>query len=268
DSSPATATATMTDSGGPSCMDGDQNGDETDVDCGGSCGMTCGTGQGCLVNDDCISNICDGGTCQADPECENLMKDDPETDVDCGGVCGPTCQVGQVCIDGGDCVSNYCNPDSMTCQVPACDDGIRNGDETDVDCGGSCGMTCDNGQGCIVDDDCISLICDGGVCQASDLCNNGMKDMEETDVDCGGVCGPTCEIDEGCLIDGDCVSDFCLQKGNTCQMPACDDGIRNGDETDVDCGGSCETKCQVGEVCLVPEDCMSMACGEGLCLAP
>ncbi|MFN3199693.1 MAG: hypothetical protein ACE366_14905 [Bradymonadia bacterium] len=27
--------------------------------------------------------------------------------------------------------------------------------------------------------------------------------------------------------------------GGTCAAPACDDGVGNGDETDVDCGGSC-----------------------------
>jgi hypothetical protein len=152
---------------------------------------------------------------------------------------------------------------------PACDDGEQNGDETDVDCGGACGSSCDTDEVCVVDDDCISLVCDGGTCQPSDLCGNGQLDEGETDVDCGGVCGPTCEIDESCDLNTDCVSNYCEQQmGGSCQMPACDDGVQNDDETDVDCGGSCGATCEEGEACEVAGDCVSDACGEGVCLNP
>src|SRR5689334_17611643 len=36
---------------------------------------------------------------------------------------------------------------------PQCDDRIRNGDETDIDCGGACGK-CDIGASCSKDTDC------------------------------------------------------------------------------------------------------------------
>ncbi len=35
------------------------NGQETDVDCGGNCDAKCGDGKGCLLNTDCLSQVCD-----------------------------------------------------------------------------------------------------------------------------------------------------------------------------------------------------------------
>jgi hypothetical protein len=50
-----------------------------------------------------------------------------------------------------------------------------------------------------------------------------------------------------------------------CSIPAppppCQDGTQNGDETDVDCGGSCATKCAEGLKCLVDADCLGANCG-------
>ena len=51
--------------------------------------------------------------------------------------------------------------------VPTCNDGVKNGNETDVDCGGSClpdkpcanGLTCNNGP------DCVSVVCTSNICQ-------------------------------------------------------------------------------------------------------
>ena len=45
-----------------------------------------------------------------------------------------------------------------------CANGVQDGDETDVDCGGSCGATCDIGRYCSWDGDCIDWYCDGGQC--------------------------------------------------------------------------------------------------------
>jgi hypothetical protein len=50
-----------------------------------------------------------------------------------------------------------------------------------------------------------------------------------------------------------------------CQIPAppppCLDGVRNGSETDVDCGGACPAKCAEGQHCLENADCLSSNCG-------
>ena len=53
--------------------------------------------------------------------------------------------------------------------------------------------------------------------------------------------------------------------------PTCTDGIKNGSETDVDCGGSCPTKCGEAKSCAAPTDCASGRCTDLKCsceLAP
>ena len=47
-----------------------------------------------------------------------------------------------------------------------CSDGIENQDETDVDCGGIICQTCIEGDYCLIDGDCSSDNCVGGVCEA------------------------------------------------------------------------------------------------------
>ncbi|CAN90920.1 putative exported peptidase / protease [Sorangium cellulosum So ce56] len=51
--------------------------------------------------------------------------------------------------------------------APTCTDGVKNGTETDVDCGGTCTADCANGQACVTGADCTSLSCVAGVCQPS-----------------------------------------------------------------------------------------------------
>lgn len=46
--------------------------------------------------------------------------------------------------------------------------------------------------------------------------------------------------------------------------PTCTDGFINGNETDVDCGGSCP-RCGVGKVCQFRRDCTTAYCNEGTC---
>jgi len=56
------------------------------------------------------------------------------------------------------------DPVTSTTEPPAgCSDGQKNGDETDVDCGGSCGA-CEGGAACGGDADCTSNKCDDGTC--------------------------------------------------------------------------------------------------------
>jgi len=45
-----------------------------------------------------------------------------------------------------------------------CSDGVKNGSETDVDCGGGTCAACANGRSCSVATDCTSGTCTGGVC--------------------------------------------------------------------------------------------------------
>jgi plastocyanin len=46
-------------------------------------------------------------------------------------------------------------------------DMVKNGAETDVDCGGGTCSTCADGKICVADADCMSGICSGGTCVAN-----------------------------------------------------------------------------------------------------
>jgi hypothetical protein len=59
-------------------------------------------------------------------------------------------------------------------KVATCRDGIKNGTETDVDCGGAC-PRCATGRTCNVANDCTSGTCTGGqcvTCTPKDLCGS------------------------------------------------------------------------------------------------
>ncbi len=190
--------------------------------------------------------------------------------------------------------------------APTCTDGIQNGDETGVDCGGS-------------------------ACPACETCSDGIQNQDETGVDCGGATCPACPCTDNevtvtivqdnyssettwtitnssgtvvlsggpytdgnngititetvCLVDGcydftinDSYGDgICCNYGNGSYavtdasgatlasggqftstevtafcfntVPTCTDGVLNGDETGIDCGGS---TCPACPQCDIP----------------
>lgn len=186
--------------------------------------------------------------------CNNGVKDSNEAGVDCGSSCNKGCPLGAVCGVSGDCASNFCNSSGF-CSRPGCDDDSRNGQETDVDCGGNCGK-CDLGKLCDKDGDCRSGQCDSSTSRCAekkDSCENNRLDPSESDVDCGGSCGP-CAVGLKCDADADCVSTASCDDG-TCARKAVDtDGdsvaddkdncltVRNKDQADTDKDGE-------GDVC-------------------
>jgi hypothetical protein len=258
---PSTTTDDDVDVSGPepSCDNGIEDGDETDVDCGGACADQCGTGQGCEDDDDCTTAECGPGmTCEEPPSCVNEILDGDETDVDCGGSC-PPCDDGEMCQVPGDCTSELC--EDGTCDPPICRDGVLNGDETDLDCGGSC-PPCADGDMCLDGTDCKSGLCADGTCD-SNSCRDGVLNGDETDIDCGGSKCEPCDDGEDCLEDSDCASQLCDPEDGTCLAPSCTDGLLNGDETDLDCGGACGATCDPGEDCVVGMDCLSFGCAPG-----
>ncbi|XOV68837.1 MAG: CUB domain-containing protein [Fluviicola sp.] len=69
---------------------------------------------------------------------------------------------------------------NISCITPTCTDGIMNGQETGVDCGGP-------------------------TCPACPDCFNGIQDGNETGVDCGGACAPCptpCQVDASVTVVG------------------------------------------------------------------
>ena len=68
-----------------------------------------------------------------------------------------------------------------------CADGVRNFNETGIDCGGAECSKCVDTVQCAVDDDCRSGVCQNATCAPS-MCGNETRDNFETGVDCGGPC--------------------------------------------------------------------------------
>ena len=127
--------------------------------------------------------------------------------------------------------SNVCE-DSSDPTDPTCEDGIQNGQETGVDCGGPDCEPCDQPSSCndgIQNGQETGVDCGGPDCEPCDQpssCNDGVQNGQETGVDCGG---PDCE---------------------PCDQPSsCNDGIQNGQETGVDCGGPDCEPCDGGSDC-------------------
>lgn len=157
----------------PNCFDGVLNNEEELIDCGGP---------NCPPCDPCENGIWEpelgeqwvdcGGSC---PPCDvnfNGQLDPGEDCIDCGGITGVDC--GELCNDG---LPNGCEvevdcggPDCDPC--PSCEDGILNQDEIGIDCGG---------------DECPPCTTDGD-------CTNGEIDGDERYIDCGGTHCPDCEI--------------------------------------------------------------------------
>ena len=51
-------------------------------------------------------------------------------------------------------------------------------------------------------------------------------------------------------------------------MPTCADSVKNGVETDVDCGGGTCPPCTSGKLCRNNSDCATLNCANGICSNP
>jgi hypothetical protein len=65
------------------------------------------------------------------------------------------------CTTGQYCYSNMC---------ASCTDTMKDGDETDVDCGGSHCPACAVGKKCTVTADCLAAVCETGSCRVAHSC--------------------------------------------------------------------------------------------------
>jgi hypothetical protein len=216
---------------------------------------------GCVTSSDCLDpGMCKSATCDMG-QC-NSVNDAASSS--CGGA--KFCNGAGSCVE---CVSNAECTGSKICVanacITSCGDNIKNGTETDVDCGGFCQANCANGKMCQANNDCTSNLCGGGLCVAAPTCSDAVKNGTETDVDCGGACATKCSLGKTCATGSDCMSAKCT--GNQCVAvaPTCTDMIQNGTEPDVDCGGSCATKCSTGKKCVTNADCASTICIALIC---
>lgn len=229
----------------------------------------CAPGDACEGADDCISRVCKEGTCRAATSADETKNGD-ETDIDCGGLAAPACADGKACGASDDCASGVCA--EKICLAPTATDGVRNGDETGVDCGGSTtnAPRCAPGAGCSVDADCDNVRCDAVQKKCLPASHDdGLVNLDETGIDCGGpgVGVARCPTGQGCATTSDCDNVLCDDATKKCDAPSAIDGLKNGTETDIDCGGGAPTnapKCKIGSGCKVAGDCTSGGCSAAL----
>src|SRR3989344_6188990 len=135
---------------------------ELDEDCGGVCGA-CNEGQNCNADNDCKSDKCD----------KKINK--------CIELCGlQDCRIGEECRRNDHCESNKC--ENKLCVENPCSNGLIDGSETDIDCGGSC-QKCTENANCVINTDCDQgLLCEKLKCirVKDDLDSDGVPDKIDT----------------------------------------------------------------------------------------
>ena len=227
-------------------------------------------------------------------KCARCDDGNPCTTDLCGGPGGCThvnntnrCDDGNACTAGDVCSNGVC-----TGATYSCDDG--NVCTTDS-CDGSGGCnyvpntnSCNDGNACTTGDLCSNGVCAGTI--PAEQCTNGIDDdcdglVDSADPDCPATCFAeqcTNGIDDDCdgLVDSadpdcpttciDCMAQecpwgyVCPLDGPPCCVSHCGDGVQNGDEGDVDCGGSCVNegfpRCASGQHCWTDWDCASGVC--------
>jgi len=115
-----------------------------------------------------------------------------------------------------------------------CSDGKQDGNESDIDCGGSC-LPCGPGLNCNQDADCLNHLCSGGVCTG--VCTPGMKQ-------CSGDTPQTCDAAGQWQSSSACTDPTPVCAAGGCvelASPSCQAGATGAG---LDCGpGSNESCC-------------------------
>jgi hypothetical protein len=220
----------------------------------------------CSDGNPCTEDVCNAGVCENPFTAKDKLCSSQSMDVcDGEGHCVE-------CVTYADCMTAH--PTTPVCDMKqhkcvSCTDGVQDGKETGVDCGGpdcgAClGQMCDPRLGCgdmttcaTKDNVCCSMPCDN-ICEGCATMTTGKPD---------GTCAP---IPLGmdpfmqCAMTGTATAGGCGAAPNTCR---CSDGVKNGDETDVDCGGPTCGGCGGGKKCNGNMDCAAItpACVNGAC---
>ena len=109
------------------------------------------------------------------------------------------------------CLFALGNAGCVVTTTNSCLDGIRDGLETDIDCGGGLCPACGPGRTCLAARDCTTAVCGpGGVCGTGSSCTDFILNGTETDVDCGGGACPACGVGRVCRVPADCASGACV----------------------------------------------------------
>lgn len=279
------------------------------ANCGG-CGVVCTAGATCA-----------NGTCVNVATCTDGLKNGTEADVDCGGGACPACATGRSCVTSTDCITSFCDPATETCGVVAsCGSGANPPAAASGSISAVSGSSLSNGETFTIADgvhpptvfefaqsgtvatghvavdigatdsainvaarmaNAINSVGDGLDVTATAsgmmvlLVNNretslGNVALTGTVGDPGfalsgmaGGAGGDCPTGAACGSNADCVPGLACSGGicaSTSVASTCTDGLKNGTETDVDCGGGACPACVTGQSCVTSSDCTTSLC--------
>ncbi len=189
---------------------------------------------GCAEGEACYRGVC-YSTCNEEADCDDTSRcyQSHCAPLDCGGVS---------CVETEQCYRGVCYPfcatDSDCSKDLNCSDGACVDPCEEIRCGagnacyrGVCYETCDEQADCdsverCSDELCLPLDCADVNCRNDETCYYG-------------VCYLFCDEQ------ADCDDPGARCEENACVAPTCDDGIQNGDEIGIDCGGPDCDPCQV-----------------------
>ena len=247
-----------------------------------------GDGCPCTTPHECFPNSCYAAACDGTCHLEAFPP-------------GGRCLLVEPCAEPGKCVMGFCTakhqcveclddahcPAGHTCEVgdvcSRCDDGVKNGDEAEADCGGSCPLCPGT---CNVDADCPDGYCWEGLCIS---CHDGIQNGDEADVDCGpweGHCkvcvGMNCWAgDDNACVRSECENGYCC----SAPCPLCYNCGPSGEcepvlfwHSDVSnpdpnlvcegtsaCNGKGKCTLESGQPCTQDDECLWNVCSNGKC---
>lgn len=126
---------------------------------------------------------------------------------------------------------------------------------TDEASSGAGAGRCASVQDCPTPATCKTMQCIEGDC-ITEFASSGIQCNETRFCDGAGTC-------VGCLTNGDCQGTNPTCENNECI--SCSDGIKNGSEINIDCGGSTCAACGPGTPCSSATDCLDNNCIDGFC---
>ncbi len=213
-----------------------------------TCHNACKTTRDCPAGQRCVASDRPYNVCQLPGEstCTN------NTQCPLGEVCASDGQCRDECQSQRDCISG------QTCTAGACAENseLVNGHLPSV---GDAGPAANEGIACVYNTDCPDpLTCRNGrcalECHGDRDCAHGERCVKMACTVNGVVVGPGGGGDGG---NGD---------GGGNLAPGCTNRVKDGNEVDIDCGGTCGP-CGTDSKCGIPADCISNLCTNSVCKA-
>lgn len=234
-------------------------------------------GDECQADDQCASGFCVDGFC-CNTECTGVNQHCNATPGQCtegsprptpsttatptgggGGNGTPTPtrvlkELGTPCISGPECRSTFCPSEDLVCCDQACN-GANQRCDLPTQAGHCLPINLPNGDDCVVDQQCISNVCEGGVCvgAASTPTRTSTPVAQKT-------------AGDQCTSGSECSSGFCPPDDDVCCDTQCDGENERCDLSPL--VGTClDTDLPDGSTCQLEQQCRSRICQGNTCQA-